>query len=133
LRDSFATTWRQPALPVAQSLPTVDFAQLAVWQNHSARKLRLRSVTSPSCRHVRHNVMETVKRQTESYLFQNSEGQFRSIPFYELSIDEWVVYEKGIPKYLIDFNRRQMPLIQDIKTKLQNGEDLEETVWKLGR
>src|SRR5690606_8035383 len=52
LRDSFATTWRQPSLPVAQSLPTVDFAQLAVWQNHSARKLRLRSVTSPSCRHV---------------------------------------------------------------------------------
>jgi len=56
LRDSFATTWRQPALPVAQSLPTVDFAQLAVWQNHSARKLRLRSVTSPSCRHVTGNV-----------------------------------------------------------------------------
>src|SRR5690606_19094216 len=56
LRDSFATTWRQPALPVAQSLPTVDFAQLAVWQNHSARKLRLRSVTSPSCRHVSHNL-----------------------------------------------------------------------------
>lgn len=77
--------------------------------------------------------METVKRQTESYLFQNSEEQFRAIPFYELSIDEWVVYEKGIPKYLIDFNRRQMPLIQDIKIKFQNGEDIEETVWKLGR
>ncbi len=82
---------------------------------------------------VRYNVMETVKRQTESFLFQNSEGQFRAIPFYELSIDEWVVYEKGNPKYLIDFNRRQMPLVQDIKTKLENGEDLEETVWKLGR
>ena len=26
-----------------------------------------------------------------------------------------------------------MPLVQDIKTKLENGEDLEETVWKLGR
>ena len=77
--------------------------------------------------------METVKRQTESYLFQNSEGQFRAIPFYELSIDEWIVYEKGIPKYLIDFNRRQMPLILDIKAKIQKGEDLEETVWKLGR
>lgn len=77
--------------------------------------------------------METVIRQTESYLFENSEGQFRAMPFYELSIDEWVVFEKGIPKYLIDFNRRQIPLIQDIQTKLQNGEDLEETVWKLGR
>lgn len=77
--------------------------------------------------------METVKRQIESYIFQNSEGQFRAIPFYELSIEEWIVYEKGRPKYLIDFNRQQMPLIQDFKTKLQNGEDLEETVWKLGR
>ena len=79
------------------------------------------------------NAMETVKLKTESYLFENSEGQFRAIPFYELSIDEWVVFEKGIPKYLIDFNRRQMPLIQDIKTKLQNGENLEEIVLNLGK
>ena len=79
------------------------------------------------------NAMETVKLKTESYLFENSEGQFRAIPFYELSIDEWVVFEKGIPKYLIDFNRRQMPLIQDIKVKLQNGEHLEEIVWNLGK
>ena len=34
--------------------------------------------------------METVTLQTESYLFQNSDGQFRAIPFYELSIDEFV-------------------------------------------
>ena len=79
------------------------------------------------------NAMETVKLKTESYLFENSEGQFRAIPFYELSIDEWVVFEKGMPKYLIDFNRRQMPLIQDIKTKLQNGENLEEIVLNLGK
>lgn len=77
--------------------------------------------------------METVKLKVESYLFESSEGQFRAIPFYELSIDEWVVFEKGIPKYLIDFNRRQMPLIQDIKTKLQNGENLEEIVLNLGK
>ena len=77
--------------------------------------------------------METVKLQIESYLFQNLEGQFRALPFYELSIDEWVVYEKGIPKYLIDFNKRQFPLIKEINTKLQNGEDIEEIVYKLGR
>jgi hypothetical protein len=43
--------------------------------------------------------METVKRQTESYLFENSDEIFRAIPFYELSIEEWVVYQKGQPKY----------------------------------
>jgi len=84
-------------------------------------------------RRLINNAMETVKLKTESYLFENSEGQFRAIPFYELSIDEWVVFEKGMPKYLIDFNRRQMPLIQDIKTKLQNGENLEEIVLNLGK
>lgn len=77
--------------------------------------------------------MEKVIRQTESYLFENSEEQFRAMPFYELSIDEWIVFEKGIPKYLIDFNRGEMPLIQDIQSKLQNGGDLEDIVWKLGR
>ena len=39
--------------------------------------------------------METVKRQTESYLFENSGEIFRGIPFYELSIEEWVVYQQG--------------------------------------
>jgi hypothetical protein len=77
--------------------------------------------------------MEIIKRQTESYLFENSKGQFRAIPFYELSMDEWVVYEKGLPKYLLDFNRRDKPLIQDLTKKLEAGEDLENIVWKLGR
>ena len=77
--------------------------------------------------------METVKRQTESYLFENSDGQYRAIPFYELSIDECVVYEKGQPKYLLDFNSRQKPLIQDLTNKLKKGEALEDIVWKLGR
>jgi hypothetical protein len=77
--------------------------------------------------------METIQLQTESYLFENSEGYFRAIPFYELSIDEWVVYEKGHPKYLIDFNRRTKPLITDLKNKLNSGEQLEETVQNIGR
>jgi hypothetical protein len=84
-------------------------------------------------RAVRPNDMETIKLQTESYLFEESGRQFRTIPFYELSIDEWVVYEKGQPKYFIDFNRRQKPLIQDLKSKLDKGETLEDCVWKLGR
>src|ERR1700749_3258129 len=77
--------------------------------------------------------MQTVNLQTESYLFENSEGQFRAMPFYELSIDEWIVFEKGKPKYLLDFNRRRMPLIQDIQTKLKDGQSLEDIIWKLGR
>ena len=55
--------------------------------------------------------METTKRQAESYLFQKSKKIVRVIPFYKLSIDEWVVYENGEPKYLLDFNRRHKPLI----------------------
>ncbi len=77
--------------------------------------------------------METRQLQTESYLFFGPDGQFRALPFYELSIDEWVVFEHGHPKYLIDFNRREMPLIADVKNKLNSGEDLEETVQKIGR
>lgn len=77
--------------------------------------------------------METVKRQTESYLFETPNEIFRAIPFYELSIEEWVVYEKGQPKYLIDFNRRNKPLIQDLRKKLESGEELDKVVSDLGR
>jgi hypothetical protein len=74
-----------------------------------------------------------IKLNTESYLFENSEGQFRAIPFYELSIDEWVIFEKGKPKYFLDFNNRDKPLVKDINNKLKNGEVFEEIIWKLGR
>jgi hypothetical protein len=77
--------------------------------------------------------VETIKRQTASYLFQTSDKIVRAIPFYELSIDEWVVYENGQPKYLLDFNRRDKPLIQDLRKKLNQGEKLEDNVWRLGR
>ena len=77
--------------------------------------------------------MINIKLNTESYLFENSEGQFRAIPFYELSIDEWVIFEKGKPKYFLDFNNRDKPLVKDINNKLKNGEVFEEIIWKLGR
>ena len=76
--------------------------------------------------------MQTVTLQTQSFLFEDSGKQFRAIPFFELSIEEWVVYENGQPKYLIDFNRRTKPLILDFTAKLNSGEPLEETVKKLG-
>jgi hypothetical protein len=77
--------------------------------------------------------MQTVTLLTQSFLFESSDGQFRAIPFYELSIEEWVVYENGLPKYLIDFNRRTKSLILDFTTKLNSGEPLEKIVQKLGR
>jgi hypothetical protein len=76
--------------------------------------------------------MKSVERQTESYLFDNSKGRSRAFPFYELSIHEWVVYETTYPKYLIDFNRRDQPLIQDLTEKLNSGKALEEIVSTLG-
>lgn len=77
--------------------------------------------------------MKTINLQTESFLFEESGRQFRAIPFYELSIDEWVIYEKGQPKYFIDFNSRDKPLILDLKSKLDKGETLEDNIWRLGR
>jgi hypothetical protein len=77
--------------------------------------------------------METVKLQTESYLFENSGEMFRATPFYELSIEEWVVYQEGSPKYLINFNRRDKPLIQDLRKKVESGEKLEKVVSDLGK
>ena len=77
--------------------------------------------------------METVTLQTESFLFQDSDRQFRAIPFYELSIDEWIIFENEQPKYLIDFNRRTKPLVQDLTKRLNNGEQLDEAIQKVGR
>ena len=77
--------------------------------------------------------METLSLQTESYLFENSDGQFRAIPFYELSIDEWIIFENGQPKYLLDFTRRAKPIVQDFTKRLNDGEQLEDVVAKLGR
>lgn len=77
--------------------------------------------------------MEKVKLEIESYLFENANGRFRAIPFYELSIDEWIIFDNGEPKYLLDFKRREKPLVKEIRSKLEKGEKLEDVLWKLGR
>jgi hypothetical protein len=76
-------------------------------------------------------IMEIIHRQTESYLFENYGEVIRAIPFSEMSINEWVVYENKQPKYLIDFDRQSKPLIQvpgmdkfDRKTKYHGR------IWK---
>ena len=77
--------------------------------------------------------MNTITLQTQSFLFESPEGQFRAMPFYELSNEEWVVYENEKPKYFIDLNQRTKPLIQDFITMLDSGESLEEAVRRIAR
>jgi len=76
--------------------------------------------------------MKPVTLDIESYLFESENGSFRAIPFYELSIDEWVIYQNEHPKYLIDFNLRESPFIKQIKESMNKGLDLEEIIYKYG-
>jgi len=72
--------------------------------------------------------MKKINREIESYLFDGENGEFRAIPFYELSIDESVIYQNQEPKYLIDFNCRQSSFVKQIKKAMEQGVDLEEII-----
>lgn len=63
--------------------------------------------------------MKSIVRQFKSYLFEGENGTFRAIPFYELSIEECIIYQDAKPKYLLDLNRRDQPIVQDIKGNLE--------------
>jgi hypothetical protein len=76
--------------------------------------------------------MKPVTLDIESYLFEGENGPFRAIPFYELSIDEWVIYQNEQPKYLIDFSLRESSFIKQIKESINQGIDLEEVIYKYG-
>ena len=76
--------------------------------------------------------MKTIRLKTESYIFKNSNSEFRAIPFYELSIDEWIIFENGTPKYYLDFNNRTAPLISDINKKLDSGDKLDDIITNIG-
>jgi hypothetical protein len=76
--------------------------------------------------------MKKVTVETESYAFAGENGKFRAIPFYELSIDEWVIYQNQKPTYLIDFNCRTFPFIRQIRTLMEQGFKLEEIIYKYG-
>ena len=77
-------------------------------------------------------MMKRVNLEIESYLFDGENGKFRAIPFYELSIDEWVIYQNQKPKYLIDFNYRESSFVKQIKKGMEQGVDLEEIINKYG-
>lgn len=72
--------------------------------------------------------MKKINREIESYLFDGENGEFRAIPFYELSIDESVIYQNQEPKYLIDFNYRESSFVKQIKKAMEQGVDLEEII-----
>jgi hypothetical protein len=77
--------------------------------------------------------MKVVELETESYLFSVADKTFRALPFYELSIDEWVIYENGLPTYFIDFNRRNDPIILRINAKISEGSEFGQAIEYLGR
>lgn len=76
--------------------------------------------------------MKPVTLNIESFLFESPNGPFRAIPFYELSIDEWVIFQNEQPKYLIDFNLRESSFVKQVKKSMEQGLDLEEIIYKYG-
>lgn len=71
---------------------------------------------------------EKINLETESYLFDEENGEFRAIPFFELSIDEWVIYQNQEPKYLLNFNYRESSFVKQISELMEQGVDLEEII-----
>tara|TARA_R110000751_G_scaffold306174_3_gene424029 strand:+ start:265 stop:1059 length:795 start_codon:yes stop_codon:yes gene_type:complete len=76
--------------------------------------------------------MKKINLETESYLFDGENGKFRAIPFFELSIDEWVIYQNQEPKYLLNFNYRESSFVKQISESMEQGVDLEEIINKYG-
>ena len=77
--------------------------------------------------------MRTVEIDTESFLFDSPNGVFRAIPFFNLSITEWVIFENGKPTYYFDFNRRQDPIVLTLTKQINEGKELDQAVQDLGR
>ncbi|MFS4445378.1 hypothetical protein [Maribacter sp. 2307UL18-2] len=76
--------------------------------------------------------MKKISLDTESYLYDGENGKFRAIPFFELSIDEWVIYQNQEPKYLLNFNYRESSFVKQISESMEQGVDLEEIIKKYG-
>lgn len=76
--------------------------------------------------------MKRVNLEIESYLFDGKNGKFRAIPFYELSINECVIYQNQQPKYLVDFNNGESSFVKQIRESMEQGFDLEEIIYNYG-
>lgn len=77
--------------------------------------------------------MEKIKLSIESYLFNGEDGTFRAIPFYELSMTEWVIYEDGEAKYYVDANGRTDPIVKMLINRVDNGASIEQAFCDLGK
>jgi len=77
--------------------------------------------------------MRTIEIDTESFLFESPNGVFRAIPFYNLSMMEWVIYEEGIPTYYFTFDRRQDPFILHLTKAINGGKELDQAVQEIGK
>lgn len=77
--------------------------------------------------------MEKIKLSIESYLFNGEDGTFRAIPFYELSMTEWVIYEDGEAKYYVDANGRTDPIVKMLINSLDNGTSIEQFFEAIGK
>jgi hypothetical protein len=76
--------------------------------------------------------MKKINLYTESYLFDGENGEIRAIPFFELSIDEWVIYQNQEPKYLLNFNYRESSFVKQISESIEQDINLEEVIHKYG-
>ena len=76
--------------------------------------------------------MKKIKKEIESYLFTGKNGEFRAIPFYELSINEWIIYQNEEPKYLIDLNNQESSFIKQVSESMKQGFELEKIINKYG-
>ncbi len=76
--------------------------------------------------------LEKITLEVESHLVKSEDVSFRTIPFHELSINEWIVFEDNEPKYFLDFNRNDDPIIKELKTQLTLGKDLDDCVKDIG-
>ncbi len=63
--------------------------------------------------------MKKINLETESYLFDGENGKIRAIPFFELSIDEWVIYQNQEPKYLLNFNYSESSFVKQISESME--------------
>ncbi|NLR91390.1 hypothetical protein [Flammeovirga agarivorans] len=65
-------------------------------------------------------------------MVESENGPFRAVPFYELSTDEWVIYQNKQPQYLIDFNLRESSIVKQVKESMDKGFGLKEIIFKYG-
>ena len=76
--------------------------------------------------------MKKIKLNTESFEFKNGAEIKRQIPFYELSMEEWVIYQNGKPKYFLNLDNRESNFQKQIREILSQGKNLEELIYRLG-